>query len=377
MSGKTKHNMFAAFASDSEEDEEMKIVQAKKQASKEKPKGAKTDDTKEVVGTRRQEEGEYADYDSRRGKPRGRGRGRGRGERGERGAYRGSYRGSYRGNFDGEVRGGYGGRGRYGNFGRGGRYRGPRDTFSNAATREDVTGTSEVHHDENPGYGPSDHRNKRQFDKRGAGPTQRPRKGGDYSDNQKFEHMDAEVAAEQAEKAAEGETPDETKKEEPVEEVHNEEPQEEEEEEVNNFTYQEYLEQKKQNQAALTKLEARKPEEIKEKNIQKYTKEDKSQKTITSKIKTNEAYGIQGIKGDVETGFQPIGDEEEDFGYDIRPRGRGGRGRGGRGRGREGFEHRGGRRGFEHRGGRGQTEGHKKNQGGKRFNATEDEFPAL
>lgn len=338
MPGKNKHNMFAAFASDSEEDEEMKVVQGKKQVAKDKPKAAKKDDTREVVGTRRQEEGEYADYDSRRGKPRGRGRGRGE---------RGTFRGSYRGDFGGEGRGGYGygGRGRYGNYGRGGRYRGgPRDTFSNAATREDVTGTSEVPHYETPGSGPSDHRVKRQFDKRGAGPAQRPRKGGDYSENQRFEHMDAEVAAEQAEKVAEGETLDETKKEEPTEEVQAEEPAQEEEEEVNNLTYKEYMEQRKQNQAALTKLEARKPEEIKEKNIQKYSKEDKSQKTITSRIKTKDVHNIQGISGEVETGFQPVGEEEEDFGFDSRPRGRGGRGRGGRGRGRGiGMrEHRGG-----------------------------------
>mgnify|MGYP007079511713 CR=1 FL=1 len=149
------------------------------------------------------------------------------------------------------------------------------------------------------------------------------------------------------------------------------------EEEINNFTYQDYLEQKKQTSGQLKKLEGRKPEEIKEKNIQKYEKDDNSKKTITSKIKSNESHNIGGFKADCELGFQPVGEEEVEESYDNPrgDRGRGDRGRGGRGRGR-------GDRGRGARGARGAArggnfQGERKPHGNKKFNALDEEFPTL
>jgi hypothetical protein len=121
----------------------------------------------------------------------------------------------------------------------------------------------------------------------------------------------------------------------------------------------------------LKRPEARKPEELKVQNIQKHEKEDSAVKPIKSNIKKHEAHSIRGIGGDVELGFQPVGEEEEET-YD-RPRGRGGRGRGGRGargdRGGRGFHANTSDRGAP-RGGRGGKRGQK-------FNPRDDDFPTL
>ncbi|MCS6760383.1 MAG: hypothetical protein MO852_16730, partial [Candidatus Devosia euplotis] len=374
--------MFSAFESSDEED--MKTVQPKKHASKD-TKGAlpTKDDTREVVGTRTQQEGDYEDYTSRKTKPRGGYRGRGRGEAGGRGRGEGRGRGRGRGEGRGTYRGGRGegrgyGRGRgYGD--RGGYRGGPRDTYSKFATREQVTGGAPTdkqlaaeaarNPDETPHMG---------YDKRSGSGYGREQKKGGYGkgnwgapeEERKYEHMEAEDAAQLAasdEPAAVTDTP--------AAEDHHEEPQEEEEEEVNNLTYAEYKAQKEAEKSKLKKSEGRKPEELKVKNIQKYDKQDMAKKTITSNIKKHEAYAPGGISADVEVGFQPISDEEEQDDYE-RPRGRGGRGRGGRGRGRGDRGHRGDR--GAPRGDRGAPRGNRGGRGrAQKFAAHDDDFPAL
>ena len=390
-------NMFAAFADDSDTGDEPKGSQAKKTASKDTKKKQGPDETKEMVGTRRAEEGDYESYGDRRGRAtrargrgrgeRGRGRGdRGRGDRGRgdrsrgrgnrargdrgKGRGRGDF-GGYEGNFK-EDRGGYRGdrRGRGRGFaGRGGRYAGPRDTYSKLASKEEL-GIQEENQPGQQDFGAEGHRRPhREYERRsGTGMGRDVKKGGAGKANwgspeyegKRYEHLEAEDAAEIAEQPA-GE--EETKKEETVEE----QPPQEEEEEVNNLTYAEYIAQKKQEQSAGLKGESRKPEELKVKNIQKYNKDDKHKKTITSNIKAHEAYAPGGISADVEVGFKPVGDEVEE---DFYPRGGRGRGRG-RGRGAP----RGGYRGDDReqdRGGRG-----RQGRGGKKFVAQDDDFPPL
>ncbi len=172
-----------------------------------------------------------------------------------------------------------------------------------------------------------------------------------------MEHLDTAAAAE----VAEGETPKEEIKEEQTPEE--EAPKEEVEEEVNNLTYAEYIKQKNAENAALKRGEARKPDEIKVSNIQKYSKNDTSVKGIKSNIKKHEAYAMSGISGDVEVGFQPIGEEPVES-FDTRGRGRGRGGRGGRGgyRGAPRDNH--------------QTQQPRRG-GRKKFVAQDDEFPPL
>ena len=419
MSGKTKTNMFAAFGSDSDGEEENKANKNKaKTAAKEVAPKVKKDETNQVVGTRITEDGDYANYNARKSKPargrgtRGRGEGRGEGRggrgvargegRGGRGVARGEGRGGYRGRGEGrggyrgrgeggfggfgESRGGYRGRGesrggyrgRGENRGRGARGRGargdkngPHDTYSHHATREEIAGGEQQESHELPGSGPTDHRNKKTFDRKGGNAHTGPRKVEEVEQKQ-FENMDAGEAAVAAEELAEGHAPTQEKH---IEQVEATEAPEEVEEDINNFTYQDYLEQRKQDKNQLKKPEGRKPEEIKEKNIQKYEKDDNSKKTINSKIKSNESHNIAGFKADCELGFQPVGEEEEEEENFDRPRGdrgRGGRGRGDRGRGARG-------RGDRGRGdrGRGGFQGDRKPHGNKKFNALDEEFPTL
>jgi hypothetical protein len=128
------------------------------------------------------------------------------------------------------------------------------------------------------------------------------------------------------------------------------------------LTYNEWKAQKEAEKQNLKKTQARKPDELKVQNISKYDKDDHHQKGIKSSIKKHEAYAPAGITGDVEVGFQPVGDEEEEV-YE-RPRGRGGRGRGGRGGHRGDF--RGAPRG-----------GHQGRKHGNKFHARDDDFPTL
>ena len=90
-------NRFAVLANDSEEEDDMKVVENKKQPVKKEDKPV--DDTKQTYGTRKYEEGDYNNEGARPYRGRG---GRGRGE-----GYRGRGEG-YRGRGDG-----YRGRGRY------------------------------------------------------------------------------------------------------------------------------------------------------------------------------------------------------------------------------------------------------------------------
>ena len=195
-------------------------------------------------------------------------------------------------------------------------------------------------------------------------------------EEQKYEHLEAEEAVKLAEEDGATVATEKAEKEPAQKEV-----KEPEEEEVNNLTYAEYIAQKKANQTSLVKNEKRKPEEIKVKNIQKYDKNDNTVKTITSNIKKHEAYAPSGISGNVEVGFQPLGDEVEEESYD-RPRGRGGRG------GRGGFRGDRGGRGDRGRGdrGRGDRDAPRADRGAprggrggkaKKFAAQEDDFPAL
>lgn len=347
----SKSNMFAAFASDSED--EYKAVESKKKVAKKPQKKQYKDDTRNVVGSRRAEEG---DYDFSENKPRGtRGRGRGRAARG---------RGRGRGGFEGEhrPRGERGfGRGRGRGRGRGGydaHHPGPRAAYSKFADREN-TGEARTHEEHAEGQEHYDQR--RYYDKRsGTGHGREVKKGGagkggwgNPNQDQKLEHMDAEAAA----VVAEGEADKEENKEETFEQ----EPEKEEvEEEVNNLTYKEYMEQKKAEGTGVKKTAARKPEEIKVTNIQKYQKNETSEKQKRSTIKSHETYAMSGIKGDVEVGFQAVGEEPVES-FDRRGRGRG---RGGRG------AFRGAPR--EHQA------PHKPSRGGrKKFVANDDEFPAL
>ena len=353
-------NMFAAFASDSEEDE-YKTVESKKHTKKDKPATKEKDETKEVVGTRRAEEGDYSNVTR---KPRGRGRGRGRGEyRGGYGEHRGGYRGrgygerGYRGGRRGRGdRGGRRGRGRGGYYGR---EDGPRETYSHLATKEQVTGKADdnTHHEEEE----VEEGHQRMYERRsGTGHGKEIKKGGagkggwgNPDEDHKYEHMKADEAAQLAN--------EEAKEEKPAEAYEEQKEEGEGEEEVNNLTYKEYMAQKKEQQEELKKGTSRKPDEIKVKNIQKYNKDDTSVKQVKSYIKGHEAYATGGISADVEVGFQPIGDEPEEI-YE-RPRGRG------RGRGRGGY------RGAPRGGHEGQHGGRKFHN--KKFNAQDEDFPPL
>jgi plasminogen activator inhibitor 1 RNA-binding protein len=419
-----KDNMFAALASDSEED--MKVVEDKKHAAKvNKPKPA-TEVTAEAFGTRKVEEGEYDTYADRGRGARGRGRavrGRGRGAPAFDGEGRGGY-GVYRGRGDrgrgergarGRGERGARGRGERGSRGRGDRGRGergarggyrggdrnehPREAYSHLATKDQVTGEHqeghEEHHGNNEGgYGHHASYGKREYDRKsGTGYGREVKKHGagrggwgNPDAATKYEHMDAEVVVDIL---ADGpETTEETKVVEPVEHVHQEEPKEEEEEEVNNLTYAEYKAAKAAEKSTLTKATARAPEELKVANMLKYEKTETHVKTIRNSTKKQDVQAPQGINTDIEIGFQPYGDEPEDD-FERPSRGRGERGRGGpRGRGDRG---RGGPRGRGERGGyrgdrgaprgdRGAARGGGAPRGGHKhqnFNALEEEFPAL
>jgi len=381
----SKSNMFAALASDS--DDEYHAVTNKKTENKDKTTKTHKDESNEVVGTRRVEEGEFNEGPKKTRASRGRGRGRGdrgRGGYGFEGEVRGG-RGGYRGRGDrgrgdrgrgyrgrGERGSGYGGRGR-GYGGRGGRVDGPRDQYSKLASREEVTGHGEEpqEHQETQEYG-----RDRYYEKRsGTGYGHEVKKGGAGKggwgapeQDSKLEHLEADTAVETAN--AEGEE----NKEKPAEEVHVEEPEKvEEEEEVNNLTYSEYMAEKKATQTALKKGVARKPEELNVKNIQSYEKTNYGAKGFKSASTHKSAAARTGLSGDVEFGFQPVGEEPEET-YERSDRGdRGGRGRGGRGRGRGG--HRGGR--GDHRGASHGDHYQPKRSHQKKFAANEDDFPSL
>jgi hypothetical protein len=388
----SKVNMFAAFASDS--DDEYKAVESKKQAVKTKTVKQSTHDANKVVGTRRPEEGDY-DYSTNKPRPtraaRGRGgRGaRGRGDRGRGARGRGGYEGEYRPRGE---RGAGRGRGR-GARGRGGydlEYTGPRDTYTKWATKEQVTGEGEVQEEDY--YG-----SKRYYDKRsGTGAGREVKKHGagkggwgNPEEDRKLEHLGAEVASEIIE-GEEAPKTEETKEVVEPEQAHEDEEKEEEEEDVNNLTYSEYMAQKKAEGTTLTKGETRRPEEINVANMQKYKKDNTGVKQIKSNIKAHEAYSMSGVSGDVEVGFQAVGEEPaESFeSFDARGRGRG-RGRGGYRGGQRGGQrggprggHRGGPRGGPrggHRGGpRDNQEAYHQPRGGKKkFVNTDEEFPSL
>ena len=349
----SKSNMFAALANDSDSEEEMKVVQAKKHTeTKDKKKKAPKDDVK-LSSNARYDDDEEGYSKNRAGKPyrgrgaRGRGeRGRGRGDRsrGGRGG-RGQYRGDYQG------RGGRGGRGYY---------RGPRDTYSHLASRPQEEG-EEVEKPHYSSYNEGGHRHHRDFEKKsGTGFGKEVKKGGAGKGgwgseglDKKLEHMDAEDAVEVAENPIEEDTKPEEKKAEPQTEVEHEE----EEEEVNNYTYAEYVADKQKEKEKLTKAHARAPEAITVKNIKKYEKDEDSKKQPESKIKKHEAYAPGAFDAGVELGFQAEPVEEEDF-Y--------GKPRGGRG-------------GYKGSYGRGDKphQAEKKTGGKKRFAALDKDFPAL
>ena len=380
----SKSNMFAALASDS--DDEYKAVESKKTTAKDKAAKMQKDETREVVGTRRTEEGDFDYGPNKTRASRGRG-GRGRGDRGRgRGGYgfegesrggRGGYRGRGFGRGGDRGRGfGRGGRGRGGRGsgygGRGGKYSGPRDQYSKLATREQVTGHGEEvqeHHEEPQEWGKDRYYER----KSGTGYGKEVKKGGAGKGgwgapeaDTKLEHLEAETAVKIVD--TEGE---ENKEEKPSEGTHvefKEDKKEEEEEEVNNLTYSEYIAQKKAAQGTLKKGTARKPEELKVKNIQNYEKNDYSVKGFKSNVAKGTAYAPSGLTGDVEFGFQPLGDEPEET-YERSDRGGRGRGRGGRGGYRGG---RGSNRGAPH-----EDHYQAKRSQVKKFVANEDDFPAL
>lgn len=348
-------NRFAVLANDSEEEDDMKVVESKKQPVKKEAKPV--DDTKQTYGTRKYEEGDYNNegprpYRGRGGRGRGEGyRGRGEGYRGRGDGYRG--RGRYRGNYDD----GYHPR--------------PRDTYSQLANKKDVVGEQQE-----TGYGENRRRPKHEgYDKHsGTGYGREYRKGGaggwgNPEEERKYEKHEAEAAQEEP---AEAEQHKEEVKEEKVEEVvpTEEKKVEEEEEEPTGMTYAEYLEEKKRQQQNLKKASARKPDELNVKNIEKYEKDERHKKTGLTNIKKHESHAITGLAdSEVALGFQPVGEEQEDDSFrprrgDGRGRGRGGRGRGGRGQ-------RGGFRGEDNH------THHEKKRDGKKFVSTSDDFPAL
>jgi plasminogen activator inhibitor 1 RNA-binding protein len=396
-------NMFAAFASDSEDDgkvkEEVKKVATKvtKPATQKPKKGAQ------------EERVANAEQNPTRGRgARGRGRGgnivwkslnnyfhfigdrpypnkyQDREQEGEELAPREGYRGG-RGARGANTRGYRGERGGRGGF-RGGRYRERNEAYTHLATREEVTGTDAPAEQQVSYGGERNYKSHGGYDRRsGTGYGKEVKKGGAGRGNwggasyeRRYEHTDASTANKIAEEGEgeenKGESEatetkvEETKVEAPVE------PVEPEEVEAPTQSYAEYLAQKKKNNENLTRAEGRKPEEIKVKNIEKHN-EGKKVKTVGSSIKSHETHAITGIKAEIEVGFAPIGDEEEEV-YD-RPRG--GRGRGDRGRGDRGGRGGRGRGGYqdrtEYRGGRGGRGGRGKT--GKGFAATEDDFPSL
>lgn len=353
-------NRFAVFAQDSDEEGDMKVVEAKKQPAKKDVKPV--DDTKQTYGTRKYEEG---DYNNDGAKPyRGRG---GRGARGD------GYRGRGRGD-------GYRGRGRGDGY-RGGRYRGnyeggeharPRDTYSRLASKQDVVGDQEQ---QPSGYGERKRQPRHEgYDKHsGTGYGREYRKGGaggwgNPNEERKYERQVAEAVTEEP---TEEQPHKEEVKEEKVEETPAVEEQKvEEEEEPTGMTYAEYLEEKKRQQQNLKKATARKPEELNVKNIEKYEKDERHKKPGLTHAKKHESHTISGLAdSEVALGFQPVGEEQEEDSFrprrgDGRGRGRGGRGRGGRGQ-------RGGFRGDENQG------HYEKRRENKKFVSTDNDFPAL
>lgn len=389
--------MFAAFASDSEGEEEQKQLAKKEPVKTTKQDKKKEKDTNFKGKVKNEDEhvpwkdlkGEKAPR-GRDDRPRGRGRGdryrgdryRGRGDRGRydrgRGRPRGDrYRGRGRGrrNYDegegrddrgpdyvpkeykegdgenwGErPRGRYGRRGRGGRFGRGGhRYKYHIEgSYSKAAPRSEVLTDKdrEVEEQVQKEIDAQADENQKHWghDKvSGSGLGKEVKKGGagkagwGADEFEDLEHRGAQEASEIMEEGyvnQEDKAKEKTEGEKPADE--NEDQGEgEDEKEDTTISYAEYLEQRKKASGGLLKTEARSPEEIKMANIEKHT-DAKKEKVSGSTIKSHEAYAPTGIKADVELGFGAAPDDEpEETYYDRPPRGGRGRGRrGGRGRG--------------------------------------------